>query len=232
MLTGAQLPLGADAVVSTEFATTEGNTVVIVNSAERNRNVLARGSDTTCGQPLAAAGTLLRPADLGLLAAAGHDRLLVSKRPRVAILATGDEVLAPGQPLRPGKLYASNLVTLAAWCISNGMTVTTAVVPDNEEDIRSRLVLSAQYHDAILTSGGAWKGERDLVVRLLDELGWEKAYHRIRIGPGKAVGFGLFDEKPVFCLPGGPPVEPDGLPTTRPAWIAQARRPSPRWAAA
>lgn len=205
VLTGAPLPHGADAIVSSEFTTDDGDTVVVTNHAEPSRNVLARGSDTSRGQRIASAGTLLQPSVLGLLAAAGYERVPVVRRPRVAILATGDEVLAPGQPLQPGKLYASNLVTLAAWCVSNGMSVTTALVPDRAEDIRARLLAATQEHDAILTSGGAWKGERDLVVRLLDDLGWEKVYHRVRIGPGKAVGFGLLRGKPVFCLPGGPP---------------------------
>jgi molybdopterin molybdotransferase len=123
----------------------------------------------------------------------------------VAIVATGDEVVAPGKPLAAGKLYASNLVTLASWCTQSGMAVTTAVVPDSREAIRAELERCAAEHDAILTSGGAWNGERDLVVRVLDGLGWNEIYHRVRIGPGKAVAFGLWQGKPVFCLPGGPP---------------------------
>jgi molybdopterin molybdotransferase len=79
------------------------------------------------------------------------------------------------------------------------------VVKDEPEAIRARLLEAVSAHDAILTSGGAWRGDRDLVVRLLDQLGWQKVYHWVRMGPGKAVGFGLWQGKPVFCLPGGPP---------------------------
>ena len=104
-----------------------------------------------------------------------------------------------------GKLYASNLVTLAAWCTRYGFGVETFVARDDAELIHEKLVICLRDYDAVLTSGGAWSGERDLVVRLLDELGWEKVYHRVRIGPGKAVAFGLYAGKPVFCLPGGPP---------------------------
>jgi molybdopterin molybdotransferase len=71
--------------------------------------------------------------------------------------------------------------------------------------MREKLYSCLQEYDAVLTSGGVWSGERDLVVRLLEGLGWEKVYHRVRIGPGKAVAFGMYAEKPVFCLPGGPP---------------------------
>jgi molybdopterin molybdotransferase len=205
ILTGAPIPGGAQAVVSAEFTTDDGQGVTIANDAKPGRNVLLRGSDVAIGQRIVAGGELLRPTQAGLLAAAGYDRIPVVRRPRVAIVATGDEVVAPGQPLAAGKLYASNLVTLAAWCAHFGLEVTTAVVPDCRETIRAELERCIADCDAILTSGGAWNGERDLVVRLLDELGWQKVYHRVRIGPGKAVAFGLWQGKPVFCLPGGPP---------------------------
>jgi molybdopterin molybdotransferase len=107
--------------------------------------------------------------------------------------------------LEEGKLYASNLVTLESWCHYFNMQVTTWVVKDQPDALRAYLQESISECDALLTSGGAWKGDRDLVVGVLDELGWEKFYHRVRIGPGKAVGFGNYRGKPVFCLPGGPP---------------------------
>ncbi len=205
VLTGSPVPEGAEAVVSDEFATGDGQTVTVVNDARPGRNILSRASDIARGQPIAKTGDVLQPTVIGLAAAAGHDRLPVFRRPRVAILATGDEVVAPGRPLTPGRLYASNLVTLAAWCGIYGLSATTGVVPDQAQEIRAHMQAYAKDHDVILTSGGAWRGERDLVVRTLDELGWEKVYHRVRMGPGKAVGFGFLAGKPVFCLPGGPP---------------------------
>ncbi|HSM58464.1 MAG TPA: molybdopterin-guanine dinucleotide biosynthesis protein B [Candidatus Sulfomarinibacteraceae bacterium] len=85
------------------------------------------------------------------------------------------------------------------------MPTTVRVAPDERQATRQALVEALQTHDAIVTSGGAWKGDRDLVAALLDELRWQKFYHRIRLGPGKALGFGLWQGKPVFILPGGPP---------------------------
>ncbi len=205
VLSGAPIPTGAQAVVSAEFATDDGRIVTVVNDAHPGRNILRQGGDIALGQRIVAAGDVLQPTTLGLLAAAGHARVPVFKRPRVAILATGDEVVAPGRPLAPGKLYASNLVTVAGWCTQYGMPVTPSVVPDRGVEICAQLQACIGDHDAVLTSGGAWNGERDLVVRLLEELGWHEIYHRVRIGPGKAVGFGLWEGKPVFCLPGGPP---------------------------
>lgn len=205
ILSGAMLIEGADAILAEEFARVAGDHVIAFNDAVPGRNILHRGADVHTGQVLAPAGECLRPTMLGLLAAAGYAEIAVVRRPRVAILATGDEVVAPGRPLEPGKLYASNLVTLAAWCQHFGFETTTQVLPDDSAKIRHELEANLEQYDAILTSGGAWKGDRDLVAHLLDELGWQKIYHRIRIGPGKAVGFGLLGAKPIFCLPGGPP---------------------------
>lgn len=205
ILSGARIPPGAEAVVSEEFTRRDGNWVTVTNFAQPGRNILLKGSDVSVGQLLVSAGTLLRPAQVGLLAAAGYSEVPVIRRPRVAIIATGDEVIAPGEELSEGKLFASNLVTLEAWCSLYGMETTLSVVQDDAEAIKRHLLEAIAASDIILTSGGAWKGERDLVVSLLDQLGWQKIYHRVRMGPGKAVGFGLWQEKPVFCLPGGPP---------------------------
>ncbi len=205
MLTGAPLPDGAESVLAEEYTRVEAETVLALRNAEPGRNILYRGSDVRCGDVLARHGERLRPTTVGLLAAGGHGQIDVVRQPRVHILATGDEVVAPGEPLGEGKLYASNLVTLAAWCKRYGFAVHTAIAPDEAEPLRNALLEHLELGDALLTSGGAWSGERDLTVRLLDELGWKKFYHRVRIGPGKAVGFGVFAGKPVFCLPGGPP---------------------------
>jgi molybdopterin molybdotransferase len=205
ILSGAPIPKGADAVVSEEFTQLSGETLLVTNDAHPGRNILAQGCDVRCGELLVEKGIQLDPPTIGLLAAAGYQKLPVTRLPRVAILATGDEVVAPGEPLQRGKLYASNLVTLAAWCVRYGFDVETFVARDNEGAIREKLLNCLHDYDAVLTSGGAWSGERDLVVRLLDELGWEKTFHRVRMGPGKAVALGLYLGKPVFCLPGGPP---------------------------
>jgi molybdopterin molybdotransferase len=205
ILSGAPIPDGADAVVSEEFTQQSGDTLFVTNDAHPGRNILSRGSDVCRGEVLVEKGVRLVPPTIGLLAAGGYQSIPVVRLPRVAILATGDEVVAPGEPLHPGQLYASNLVTLAAWCVWYGFAVETFVAQDDETLIREKLLACLQNHDAVLTSGGAWSGERDLIVHLLDELGWEKVYHRVRIGPGKAVAFGLYEGRPVFCLPGGPP---------------------------
>ena len=138
---GAQIPAGADAVLSEEFARTGDDGVVVTADAEPGRNILRKGADIQLGQRLVSAGTLVsRPAQIGLLAAAGHSQVPVVRRPRVAIIATGDEVIAPGQVLDKGKIFASNVVTLAAWCSLHGFSSDVWVVRDEPEAIRARLL--------------------------------------------------------------------------------------------
>ena len=205
ILSGARIPASADAVVAVEFTSRDGDSLTVTRDAGPGRDILVKGSDLRRGDHLVKGGTPLEPGAVGLLAAGGHGDVLVFKRPRVGILATGDEILSPGDPISNGKVYASNLVTLASWCARNGWPVETRAVPDDYTLIQEGLETFLTGCDVVLTSGGAWKGQRDLVVDILDNIGWSKIFHRVRIGPGKAAGFGLYSGKPVFCLPGGPP---------------------------
>lgn len=205
VLTGAQIPSGADAVVAEEFTESENGFITVYNNAEPGRNILPKSSDVAAGRMVASKGSIVTPGLAGMLAASGHSRITVVRRLTVAIIATGDEVVAPGRPLPEGKLYASNMTTLAGWCRRYGMQTLTDVVKDDEEAIYRKLEQQINTADAIVTSGGAWTGDRDLVAKVLDRLGWRQVFHRIRIGPGKAVGFGMLKNKPVFILPGGPP---------------------------
>lgn len=201
---GSPIPEGADAVVSDEFCQEAAAAVLIRANAEPGRNILRAGEDVTAGSIVIEKGKVLLPGYLGLAAAAGISRTKVYRRPKVAVIAIGDEVVAPGKKLRPGQLYASNLVTICAWLAAFGATYDTAVVPDDKDTIQSELLQYVSRTDAIITSGGAWGSERDLVVGILDELGWNKFFHHVRMGPGKGISFGLLKDKPVFCLPGGP----------------------------
>jgi molybdopterin molybdotransferase len=201
---GALIPWGADAVVSGEFCEEVSPQEVRIRAdAERGRNVLRAGAEVKAGETIVSKGEVLLPGCLGLAAAAGISLVRVYRRPRVAVIGVGDEVVAPGKTLHPGQLYASNLVTMGAWLASFGIPYDTSVVRDNKAVIGQEL-LNHPGADAILTSGGAWGSERDLVVGVLDELGWQEIFHHVRLGPGKGIAFGLWEGKPVFCLPGGP----------------------------
>jgi len=165
---------------------------------------------------------------IGLVAAAGHSMVPVFKNPIVAIIGTGDEIVVPGEPLGEGKLYASNIMVINAWCTRYGMKTLMTVVRDDSDTLTSTLKTISADADAIITSGGAWNGERDLVVQTLEGLGWQQHFHRIRIGPGKAVGFGMLKGKPVFILPGGPPSNLTGfLQIALPGLLALAGHANP-----
>ena len=205
ILTGARVPEGADSIVAEEYTTNFSKTVNIYKHAEPGRNILAKGSDISSGEIIVQDGSFLSPGKIGLLAAGGIESVRVYHRPRVSLIATGDEVVLPGQPLSEGNIYASNLLTLHAWCRRFGMDTELDIVPDRKDVLKEKLLQRASSHDALVTSGGAWTGDRDFMEKALKELGWRKVYHHVRLGPGKAVGFGMLNGKPVFILPGGPP---------------------------
>lgn len=204
--TGAPLPPGAEAVLADEFTREEDGTVICLNDAGPGRNVLVCGADVAVGQVIARRGEMLHPALIGLLAAAGLDRARVVSRPRVALIGTGDEVVAPGRPLPQGKLYASNIVETMSWLRAFGLTeVACRIVPDHFSAIQASIQELIGQVDAFVTSGGAWGSERDLIIQVLENMGWQGVFHRVRLGPGKAAGFGLLKDAPFMILPGGPP---------------------------
>ncbi|MBN2232096.1 MAG: molybdopterin molybdotransferase MoeA [Deltaproteobacteria bacterium] len=205
ILTGARIPAGADAVVAEEFVQQRDDAVILSRPIDPGKNILRRGSDARSGDCLLNAGWPVSPVTAGLLASAGISEVEVFRLPMVGIIGTGDEIVEPGRPLPKGKLYASNNVTLAAWCKRYGMPSRLAVVPDDYGAIEAAIFRLAAVTDALITSGGAWTGEHDMVAQVLAGLGWRQLFHRIRIGPGKAVGLGMLKHKPVFILPGGPP---------------------------
>lgn len=203
--TGAPLPHGADAVLAEEFCRRSANKIIAINTAESGRNIQARGRDIRRKEPVAGKGSRLTPALIGLLAAAGHESARVYSLPKVGVIATGDEVVAPGKPLPEGKLYASNMVQICSWLSLLGLEYRAQLVSDRKEDISSAITRYLPEVDLIVTSGGAWGSEKDLILDVVKDMNWQGLYHRVRMGPGKPVGFGLLQNKPFFFLPGGPP---------------------------
>jgi molybdopterin molybdotransferase len=202
--TGAPLPDGANAVLAEEFCEQHGNQIIAYQKAEAGRNIHPKGADIQRDETIARQGAKFDPALIGLLAAAGLADASVFKAPKTVVIATGDEVVLPGDPLEPGKLYASNMVAICAWLARYGLPYANTLVLDQSAKIENAITQYLPEVDFFITSGGAWGSERDLILKVMQRLGWQGIYHRVRMGPGKPVGFGLLENKPFFCLPGGP----------------------------
>ncbi len=205
ILSGAPIPQGATAVLAEEFAEASGPQVRALACAEPGRNILFKGAEISKGETLVQKGQTFTPSRISLVVAGGLERVSVFRLPKVGLLATGDEILLPGVLPEGGKLFASNVALQQAWLSSRSIQTTIRRSSDCFEDLAVAVESMLSEADILITSGGAWKGDRDLIVKVLDTLGWQKLFHRVRIGPGKAVALGFLGKKPVFCLPGGPP---------------------------
>ena len=203
ILTGAPLPDGADAVLEQEQAEAGEGWVSLLAEAPAGNNLRHPGEDVKPGDVLAPGGTELGPAEIALLAALGVHPVRVTRRPRVAILSTGDELAPLGEPLRPGQIRESNGPYLvAAVQRAGGEPLPLGIARDRAEEIRAKLA-AARDADLILTSGGVSVGDYDLVKQILGEQG-DIQFWRVRMRPGKPVAFGHLGETPLLGLPGNP----------------------------
>ncbi|NOX42464.1 MAG: molybdopterin molybdotransferase MoeA [Gammaproteobacteria bacterium] len=204
IFTGAPLPAGADAVEIQENIRTDHDNICFPESITINQNIRRKGEDFEEGQLLYEKGRQLLPMDSGLIASAGIAQLPVFKKPRVLVIATGNELITPGKPLKPGQIYESNkLTTLLQLNALGAEAVDGGTVDDNPQALREQLAESTRF-DFIITSGGASVGDHDLVKQVFAELGTIDLW-RVKIKPGKPVAFGLVGDKThFFALPGNP----------------------------
>jgi molybdopterin molybdotransferase len=205
VLSGALLPKGANAVLAEEFTGRHGELLEARADSHEGRNILARGDDVQAGEILAEVHQELTPSVVGLMVAGGVTEVEVFQRPKITLLGIGDEVLLPGMEQRQGAIYASNLALQQAWLTSHGLPSESRICGDSFREIAENVDTLTEVADVLVTSGGVWKSERDLIVKVLESLGWEVLFHRVRMGPGKAVAMARRGGKAVFCLPGGPP---------------------------
>ena len=204
IFTGAPVPDGADAIVIQEDTTAEGNRVVVREGAPAGRYVRRAGGDFARGEVLLKAGRLLTARDLGIAAAMNVPWLKVRRRPRVAILSTGDEVVMPGDPLGPNQIVSSNSVALGAYVrVLGGEPVDLGIARDSEDSLRA-LAAGARGADLLVTIGGASVGDHDLVRRVLGAEGLELTFYTIAMRPGKPLIFGHLRGIPMLGLPGNP----------------------------
>ena len=202
--TGGVVPDGADAVVPVEHVVQTENRVEIAGAVDMGANIRPRAGDVAAGQTVVEAGVRLGATQLGALAAAGVARLACARRPRVAVIATGSELVPPGTPLRPGQVYEANALMLAAALAETGAEVERLPSVADDEAAHRAAIERGLEADVLVTSGGVSVGPHDLVRRIEAELGVEEIFWRVAVRPGKPVSFGVRGATLVFGLPGNP----------------------------
>ena len=205
--TGAPLPYGSNAVVMVEYTSRDKkkNEIDIFRSCVPGENIMAAGADIMRGETVIRSGTKLTPRETGVLAAIGQKRVLVYKKPKVAIISTGDEIIEPGGALEFGKIYDVNSQAISDSVKEAGGEPTyLGIVRDDFDALKNKIneIIFADY-DIILTSGGTSAGTGDLLYKIIDNLG-QTLVHGVAIKPGKPVLIGVCSAKPVFGLPGYP----------------------------
>lgn len=203
IMTGAPMPAGTDAVARSEIAVRGDGTVLITTPVKHGEDVRYSGEDVRKGQAVLAAGTPVRPAEVGMLATLGRRDALVVRRPVVAVLATGDELVEPWEPVTPGKIRNSNLYSISAQVKAcGGEPILLGVARDTAQQLEAKVRLGAEV-DMLITSGGVSVGDYDVVKTVLTTLG-EILFWKVRMRPGSPVVFGKIEGKPMFGLPGNP----------------------------
>ena len=205
IMTGAPVPDGADSIVRVEDTQAQAeNTVQIFAAVPPQYDMRLAGEDIQCGQTVLRRGTVLRAAEVGLLASIGRSSVNVYQRAQVAILSTGDELADPDDPLLPGKIYNSNSYSLAALVLETGaIPIQLGIARDTREELEAAFAAGVRA-DAIISSGGVSVGDYDLVKEILNRQGSQMQFWKVCMKPGKPQAFGTIQGTPAFGLPGNP----------------------------
>ena len=205
IMTGAPIPVGADCVLKQEETERHGDLVKIFKEMKSYENISFMGEDIKIGETLIKKGKRLDYADLGIMASSGISEVTVYKKPRVSIISTGDEVCDINSTLKPGKIYDSNLYSLSARIEELGYNVLSMEhVGDNILKIGEAIEKAFEKSDIVFTTGGASVGEKDLMQKVSESIGFEKLFWKIKIKPGSAVVCSKREEKILISLSGNP----------------------------
>lgn len=203
IFTGAHVPNGADTVVIQENTDRDGETVII-NEIEAGRHIRPMGQDFSHGDTLLISPVRIEPRHIGLLAAGDHPWISVFRRPRVAILSTGDEIVLPGEPRTSNQIVSANGPALSAFVKQKGGDPIHLGIVKDDEDALVAIANAAKSCDLIVSSGGVSVGDRDLVRKAFGQAGLNVGFHKIAMRPGKPLMFGHLEGTPMLGLPGNP----------------------------
>jgi molybdopterin molybdotransferase len=204
IMTGAPIPPGCTAVVPVEETDAGKETVTINAPIKSGQHIRFKGEDVPAGSIVISAGTVVRPAEINMLASLGKVYVPVYRRARVAIISTGDELIEPGETPEPGQIINSNALSLAAAVKEVGAEpVLLGIATDDARSHRDKIREGLKY-DAMITSAGVSAGDRDLVREILEDEGVRQIFWRVDIKPGGPTAFSVKENLPVFSLPGNP----------------------------
>lgn len=205
IFTGAPVPPGADAVQKVEVTSTRGDFVEIAEAVSQGQFITPRASEVAIGEIIAESGREIGPAEMSVLASFGYSRVKVGRRPRVAVMSTGSELVDVSTKPAGAQIRNSNTYTLSSYVARAGAAVDLfGTVADTPEATRAALIAAADNHDVVITSGGVSMGDYDLVKAALKEIGAEIFFDRVIIRPGKPIVFAKRNETYFFGLPGNP----------------------------
>jgi len=204
--TGSMVPEGANAVLMLEHAEKINNEIIVFKATSPGENIIEVGFDIKKGEKILFKGEFLSARKLGILASLGIPRVKVYRKPKVAIISTGCELLSPGNQLKPGKIYDINSTTISASVVEcGGIPNFLGIFADKYEDIRKVVSSALSNYDIVILSGGTSVGVTDIVREVINGLGEPGIIiDGVRIKPGKPTIVGVVKRKPIFCLPGHP----------------------------
>jgi len=204
IMTGAPAPVGCDAIVPIEETVEKNGKLILTGQVRPGDHLRIRGEDVSKGELVIAAGTALRPAEINMLASFGYRTAPVFRRPKVAILSTGDELVEPGEDIGTGQIFNSNDYSIAAAVKQlGGEPVLLGIARDDRQSLTEKIKAGLQ-EDVLITTAGVSMGDHDLVCDVLEALQVERRFWKVDIKPGRPTAFGLKNGKPVFSLPGNP----------------------------
>lgn len=205
IMTGAAVPNGANAVIQIEKVSIDNDIVTITEVVKLDTNIIKMGEEIKEGDIALTKGKLIRPTEIGFLASLGYSKVEVYKKPKVAILTTGDELLSIDSPLENGKIRNSNEYSLMALCKNLDVEyISLGIVADDKDILKEKMIFALKEADIVITSGGVSAGDFDFIEDVLNQIGADTKITSVAIKPGKPITFATIDNKLIFGLPGNP----------------------------